>query len=556
MLASIFMRSRAGIGWAGTRRQAGTPIAVVALFVAIAAGHVAGTAIVFHLNRVTSTGEPFFPAAGITLAALVLLPRADFVVATLLATFTSELAADLVIGETVGTALGSAFSNIAEPALGAALILAWIGHAPVLSRRRDLAVFLVCGVVAGPLLGAVIGPASTRLTPDYVAYWGVTGRWWTGDALGVLVVGGAIIAWATEKRWPFGPRYAYLEAAGLATSVVVLTWSVFWWWQPALVFLTIPLVGWAALRFGVRGATGAGLLIAAIALWATSTGHGLFAAVAHPKIAPWLLQVFVGVVVLMGLVLAAQVSELSQVEEELRTTTLAEREARLEARQVLAAERARMARELHDSVGHAVSVMVLQAGAARMTLPPDTDASRVVESIAETGRDVLGELDRLLGLLDDVGAVDRDGAVAPGGTERQPAYGLEHLGRLADTVRTTGLEVKLHMAADLPELPASLDQSMYRVIQEALTNTLKHADASRVEITIACPDRKSLAIHVIDDGIAGPSNQLARSFHRGRGLIGMQERVALFGGQIRMGPRPRGGWEVAASLPLSLSPHG
>ncbi len=551
MLASIFIRSRAGLGWAGIRHAGSLRLPTV-VFVVIAAGHIAGTAIVVQLNSVTTAGEPFFPAAGVTLAALVLLPGTDLVVAALLATFASELAADLVIGETTGTAIGSAFSNTAEPVLGAALILAWIGHAPVLSRRRDLVAFLVCAVAAGPMLGAVIGPASTRLTPGHGAYWGVVGRWWTGDALGVLVVGGAIIAWVTERRWPLGPRYAYLEAAGLAIGLAVLTWVVFWRWQPALIFLTIPVAGWVALRFGARGATGAGVIVATVALWATSTGHGIFAEVAHPTLAPWLLQVFVAVVVLMSLVLAAQVAELSQVEEKLRSTTLAEREARLEARQVLTAERARMARELHDAVGHAVSVMVLQAGAARMTLPRETDASRVVESIAETGRDVLGELDRLLDLLDDVEG-DRTGA---GGVERQPAYGLEQLGRLVDSVRTTGLDVRVHMPADLPELPASLDLSMYRVIQEAVTNTLKHARASHVEITIACPDQKSLAIRVVDDGIAVTSGQFSRSLHRGRGLIGMQERVGLFGGHIRMGPLPRGGWEVAASLPLSASPHG
>lgn len=547
MLASIFTRPRRGSRYEKLP-DPGALLPTAAAFFAIAAAHAAGTAFIVRLDRMTTGGECFFPAAGVTLAALVLLPRWDFVLAILLATFTTELVADLIIRETLGTAIGGAFSNTVEPALGAALLLAWLGGPPMLSRRRDLAAFLLVAVISGPLLGALVGAASTRLTPTHNGYWDVVGRWWTGDALGVLVVGGLIIAWATEPRWPIRPRYGYLEAGVIAVGLAALTWAVFWIWQPALVFLTIPVLGWAALRFGTRGATAAAIIIAAMAEWATSTGHGLFAAVADQTLATWLLQVFVGVVALMGLVLASQVAELTRAEEALRSTALSEHEARLEARQVLTAERTRMARELHDTVGHAVSVMVLQAGAARMTLPAETDASRVIESIAETGRDVLGELDRLLDLLE----VRDDWQDIPGAA-RHPAYGLAQLGRLVDSVRATGLDVTVYMAPDLPERRASLDQSMYRVIQEALTNTLKHARASRVEITIGCPDAATIALRVVDNGSATPPGPLGRGFHHGRGLIGMQQRVALFGGQIRVGPLPWGGWEVAASLPLKGS---
>ena len=517
-----------------------------ALFAVIAAAHVAGQIIVYQLNHIPSTGVPFFPGGGVTVAALLLAPRRLRPV-VLAATYSAELVSHFALHERMATAFGLALSDTIGPALSAWLVRRWAGGVPLLSRRKDLVAFVIGGAVAGPVLEALTGPPFARLTTASGSYLAMTARWWTGDALGVLIVGGLILAWATERGWPIRPRYAIFEANVLAMVLVLVTWAVFWRWNPAFTYLTLPVVGWAALRFGTRGATTAAAIVASLTQWATVTGHGLFAAVAGTDhtLALWLLQLYLAVLTLTGLVLAAQVAELSRTQQALRTVELAEREARLEAREILTAERARMARELHDSIGHTVSVMVLQAGAARVSLPAETPAKDVIGSIEQTGRAALGELDRLLGLLDEVGGNGNQPAAA----ERQPASGLADLERLAASVRKTGLQVNLQLAGSLPARPASLDQSAYRIIQEALTNTLKHARASRVDIDVAHRNGR-LELAVLDDGdasAAAPGHDPRVS----RGIAGMRERAALFGGEVHAGPAPAGGWQVTAWLPLT-----
>jgi len=212
-------------------------------------------------------------------------------------------------------------------------------------------------------------------------------------------------------------------------------------------------------------------------------------------------------------------------------------------RRAVAAERASIARELHDVIAHNVSVMVVQAGASRVNPPAEPDAARdAFASIEATGRQALSETRRLLGLM------RREG-------ERQspaPQPGLEHLTALADQVRKAGLPVTVLVRGDPRPLPAGLNLSAYRIIQEALTNVLKHAGPIPTEVLVRYLDRE-LQIQVTDDG---PSTPPARGGHKGHGhgLIGMQERVALYGGQLEVGPVPGGGFRVRACLPLEPSP--
>jgi signal transduction histidine kinase len=200
-------------------------------------------------------------------------------------------------------------------------------------------------------------------------------------------------------------------------------------------------------------------------------------------------------------------------------------------------ERTRIARELHDIVAHAVSVMVIQAGAASEVLRTDPDgALQALDTVRGTGRQALDELRRLLGVLRS-GQEDR--GIAP-----QP--GLDRLPALVEQVGSPTLTVRLHQSGTRPELPASLELAVYRIVQEALTNTVKHAGATRADISISYHPH-GVDVRVVDDG-RGPT---AREDGAGHGLGGIRERVAMFGGSLTSGPGPDGGFQVHARLPLS-----
>jgi signal transduction histidine kinase len=215
---------------------------------------------------------------------------------------------------------------------------------------------------------------------------------------------------------------------------------------------------------------------------------------------------------------------------------LVERDREMTARVAAAEERTRIARELHDVVAHAVSVMVLQVGAVRhrMALNDGEDPRETLESVEQTGRRALAEMRRLLVAM-------RQDDDQP---ELLPARGLEDLATLTDEVRRAGLEVRLQVLGDAFLLPPGLDLSAYRIVQEALTNTLKHAHASRavVQVTYGCGD---IEIEVSDDG-RGPSG----SDGRGHGLVGISERVRLYGGDMSAGASATGGFVLRARIPV------
>ncbi len=215
----------------------------------------------------------------------------------------------------------------------------------------------------------------------------------------------------------------------------------------------------------------------------------------------------------------------------------ADREAR--AREAVAEERARMARELHDSVGHALNVVVLHAGAAQRVIEKKPALAReALESIETAGRQALGDIERMLGILrapDEAVAVD----VTPG---------MGQLETLCEQVREAGLPVELTVDGQERPLPASLDLTAYRIVQESLTNTLKHAGKTHADVHVTY-EEAALAIEVLDEG-KGMTPQAAAA-GGGRGLLGMRERVATFRGELEAGPRADGGFGVRARLPYS-----
>lgn len=222
---------------------------------------------------------------------------------------------------------------------------------------------------------------------------------------------------------------------------------------------------------------------------------------------------------------------------------LSEAAVREEARQAVTAERTRIARELHDVVAHSVSVMVVQAGAARRVLAKDPDrASEAMASIESTGRQSLNELRRLLGML-------RRAEGAETGRDPQPT--IEHLDVLVTQTRDAGLPVTLSVEGRPRPLAPGVDLSAYRIVQEALTNAIKHAGPARAEVRL-CYGTQTLELVVSDDGRGAGSEDVETTGTAGHGILGMRERVSVFGGDLHVGNRPGGGFTVRASLPLEV----
>ncbi len=213
-----------------------------------------------------------------------------------------------------------------------------------------------------------------------------------------------------------------------------------------------------------------------------------------------------------------------------------DRERELAAKDAVALERSRIARELHDVVAHSMSVMVVQAGAARSVLRRDPEgAERALRSIEESGRTGLAELRRLL-----AAGGEAEPSLAP-----QP--GVDRLDELLERMRATGLDVELVVEGQPRPLATSVDLSTYRIVQEALTNALKHGgDGVHARVGLRYDDGE-ITVEVVDDGRGPGTGDVDGG---GRGLIGMRERVAFVGGDLETGARPGGGFVVRARIPL------
>jgi signal transduction histidine kinase len=238
----------------------------------------------------------------------------------------------------------------------------------------------------------------------------------------------------------------------------------------------------------------------------------------------------------------------------LRRAYLAELEHRAErlerardsdARTARVEERSRIARELHDVVAHHVSVMTVQAGAARRILDKNPDSAReAMVTIEDVGRTTLDEMRRIVGVL----RTERDAEGT--GPELSPQPGVQEVGALVDHVRETGLSVQLWMEGQPRPLSTGVNLSAYRLIQEALTNSLKHAGPqARAWVRIQYGLRE-LTVEIEDDGRGAAAALADNGDGPGHGLVGMRERVALYGGELRIGPRNGGGFEVRARFPL------
>jgi len=254
----------------------------------------------------------------------------------------------------------------------------------------------------------------------------------------------------------------------------------------------------------------------------------------------WGTVIVLLIATLVPLLLGREVFERRRYLAELEARTeLLERDREERAREAVRAERARIARELHDVVAHEMTVMTVQAAGARRVLQSDpAQAEEALTAIESAGHDALTEMRRLLGLL------RRDqGAAALG-----PQPGLQRLDGLVEQMQEAGLKVEVMIEGEAASLPAGIDLSAYRIIQESLTNSLKHGGPNAAATIHLRYEPERLVVEVDDDG-RGAAEALATNGGAGHGLVGMRERVAMLGGTLDAGPRPGGGFHVRAAIP-------
>jgi signal transduction histidine kinase len=326
---------------------------------------------------------------------------------------------------------------------------------------------------------------------------------------------------------------------------------------PVAVFATIAAVALVQIVLDVRSTGDLALLVAMYTVALTQPRTIAIAAIGALEVGVLIAalrwsqsSVLEGFVALSAMVIAAVVLGINIRQRRALLGSLHERAARLElerdqqGRLATAAERARIAREMHDIVAHNLTVMIALADGAGYAIQDDPGRSRTAMATASrTGREALSDMRRLLGVLHD----DDDDAGA-GADGRAPQPGLERIATLIEQVRAAGVPVSYETAGrPRAELAAGTQLAVYRVVQEALTNTLKHAGpGTRVTVSLAYDDA-CLVVEVADTGAAQPGANAAE----GRGVRGMRERAAVYDGSLAAGPRPEGGWRVRLELPLA-----
>jgi signal transduction histidine kinase len=341
------------------------------------------------------------------------------------------------------------------------------------------------------------------------------------DALGVALVLATTVPFYVRRRAPL----AVLVVSGSA----VVTSSAIGYFEGVLptfvLFASYTVGAHCTLRIAFVGATYIyACLVLLLALDAPGFDAGTF-----------LVQVaFFSSAFLLGQTMQSRRARLSALEE--RAVAL-ERERDEGARRAVADERLHIAQELHDVVAHSMGVIAVQAGVGAHVIDDDPDeAKRALEAIATTSRATLGEIRRLLGVLRH----DGDG-------KYQPAPGLGDLDRLTREIERAGVDVRVRVEGDPSPLPPGVDLTAYRIVQEALTNVLKHAGPASADVVIG-HEIGAVRLEITDDG-RGVNGRADGG--TGHGLLGMRERVAVYGGTLETGPRVGGGFRVVARLPFA-----
>ncbi|HVD13385.1 MAG TPA: sensor histidine kinase [Actinomycetota bacterium] len=349
---------------------------------------------------------------------------------------------------------------------------------------------------------------------------------------GVVVLGYALallhtLALAARRRFPLAVLATSL-ASGLAFAAIGLPTFVL---GPAILVPVYTVAAYCEWRASLAGLAAAELALAAVQLTPAEAELSTWVGNTLVLAAAWLLGNFVGDRRAYATQLEERTAELEQAREDL-------------ARRAVAEERLRLARELHDVVAHSMSVIAVQSGVgAHVAATQPEEARKALAAIETISRAALEELRRLLGVLRQDDGDEPQGSLAP-------VPGLADLDTLLAQVAKAGLAVKLRVEGTRPELPAGVDLSAYRIVQEALTNVVKHAGPARAQVVVCYGDQE-VAVEVTDNGKGVAPAGDGRTAKVGHGIIGMRERVALFGGDLEAGPRPGGGFRVAARLPFT-----
>jgi signal transduction histidine kinase len=378
-----------------------------------------------------------------------------------------------------------------------------------LARRYALDALIVLGA-----LGAVLEIALNRDADD-----APTSSLW----ISVPVVLALTLPLLVRRRFPFALPVGMLVFAGAISFAdgYLVPFSFF-------AFLAILTICFGLGTLPDRRQAFSGLAVAlALGLIVVNNDP-------HKTLGDWIfIPTVFSLVWLGGFALSRKLEQVAAAEER---ALRVESERADEARRAVAEERQRIARELHDVVAHSVSVMTVQAGGVRRLLRPEQERERAaLEQIEQTGREALAEMRRLLGILRQ--PTDQP-ALGP-----QP--GMGSLGALIQQMREAGLPVEYRIKGDPRPLPPGIDLSAYRIVQEALTNALKYAGPARAEVLVSYGS-EVLQLEILNEG-GSDENGAGGSGH---GLVGMRERVALYGGKFESGPRRGGGFAVRALLPV------
>ena len=486
-----------------------------------------------------------WPPSGLMLALLLINPRHRWP-AIVAGGFAGSVASDLRENYSIALALFAAFSNLFESVV-AAMVVSRLAPPPVsMNGVRSVAALMLGGAVVANAVTAFLGMfvliVGFNMPP--ARSWFI---WWVGDGLGMLVVAPLVIAWAEYLRGSGRPRGSHAELALLslvfvASCVIGLSPMRIGGVNPGP-YATLPFLFWIAIRFGAMPAATATLVIAGIATWYASSRVGPFAAAGLPETVVALqVYAFIAAAGVSALFTAAAVTErrlaadaLSASEAELRQSMADLRSLSTRLNDVREEERARIARDVHDHLGQTLTVLKMdvaevrrraRAGAIAAVEERLTEMSTLIDEAVDDVRRVAAELRPLL--LDEFDLAD---AIR---------FYLDEIGRRA------GLQYEL-TAPDVVELPRERANAVFRILQEALTNVTRHAQATRVRVTLHV-EGDAARLVVEDDGRGMPEAHLRRP--GALGIIGMRDRARLYGGDVVVEGSAARGTTVTAHLPL------